>query len=77
MELLLKKKQNQTEARNLIPQLLWHIEECRRSPLIRFQELARTLKRWLEPVARMWRFTKNVVLPKKQDKIYAAVRRRC
>jgi len=59
MELLLKKKQNQTEARNLIPQLLWHIEECRRSPLIRFQELARTLKRWLEPVARMWRFTKN------------------
>jgi transposase len=58
-ELLLKKHQNQAEAKQLIPQLLWHIEECRRSPLPRFQELARTLKRWLEPIARMWRFTKN------------------
>lgn len=59
VELLLKKKQNQREAKALIPQLLWHIEECRRSPLPRFQELARTLKRWLEPIARMWRFSKN------------------
>ena len=59
VELLLHKKQNQREARQLIPQLLWHIEECRKSPLPRFQELARTLKRWLEPIARMWRFTKN------------------
>jgi transposase len=59
MELLLKKHQNQSEARNLIPQLLWHLEECRKSPLPRFQELARTLRRWLEPIARMWRFTKS------------------
>lgn len=59
VELLLKKRKNQREARDLIPQLLWHIEECRQSPLPRFQELARTLKRWLEPIARMWRFTKN------------------
>lgn len=59
VELLLKKHQNQREAKDLIPQLLWHIEECRKSPLPRFQELARTLKRWLEPIARMWRFTKN------------------
>jgi transposase len=59
MELLLKKRQKRIEAKQLIPQLLWHIEECRRSPLPRFQELARTLKRWLEPIARMWRFTKN------------------
>lgn len=59
VELLLKKHQNQKQARDLIPQLLWHIEECRKSPLPRFQELARTLKHWLEPIARMWRFTKN------------------
>lgn len=59
VELLLKKHQNQQQARDLIPQLLWHIEECRKSPLLRFQELARTLKRWLEPIACMWRFTKN------------------
>jgi transposase len=59
IELLLKKKQNKREAKSLIPQLLWHIEECRKSPLPRFQELARTLRRWLEPIARMWRFTKN------------------
>ena len=59
VELLLKKRQNQLEAKALIPQLLWHIEECRKSPLLRFQELARTLRRWLEPIARMWRFTKN------------------
>lgn len=59
VELLLKKHQTQREAQNLIPQLLWYIEECRQSPLPRFQELARTLKRWLEPIARMWRFTKT------------------
>jgi transposase len=59
VELLLKKHQKRSETKGLIPQLLWHIEECRKSPLPRFQELARTLKRWLEPIARMWRFTKN------------------
>lgn len=59
LELLLKKRQKRIEAKALIPQLLWYIEECRKSPLPRFQELSRTLKRWLEPIARMWRFTKN------------------
>lgn len=59
IELLLKKHQKRVEAKDLIPQLLWHIEECRKSPLPRFQELAKTLNRWLEPIARMWRFTKN------------------
>lgn len=59
VELLLKKHQNQRDAKQLIPQLLWHIEECRKSPFVRFQELGRTLKHWLEPIARMWRFTKN------------------
>lgn len=59
MELLLKKHQKRSEAKQLIPQLLWHLEECRQSPLPRFQELAKTLRRWLEPIARMWRFTKS------------------
>ena len=59
LELLLKKHQKRVEAKQLIPQLLWHIEECRRSPLPRFRELAGTLKRWLEPIACMWRFTKS------------------
>lgn len=59
VELLLKKHQKREEAKRLIPQLLWHIEECRKSPLPRFRDLARTLQSWLEPIARMWRFTKN------------------
>ena len=57
--LLVQKRQNKHQAKVLIPQLLWYIEECKKSPLVHFQELARTLKRWLEPIARMWRFTKN------------------
>lgn len=58
-ELLIQKGKNKWQAKALIPQLLWHMEECKNSPLPRFQELSRTLKRWLEPIARMWRFTKN------------------
>jgi transposase len=59
MELLLKKNQSRESARRLIPQLLWHIEECGRSPLVRFQELGKTLKSWLEPIGCMWRFSKS------------------
>lgn len=59
MELLVMKTKKKQEVKKLIPQMLWYVEECRRSPLLRFQELARTLKRWLEPIVRMWRFTKN------------------
>ncbi len=59
VELLLQKERNRYAARALIPQLLWHIEECRKSPLPRFRELARTLRSWLEPIARMWRFSKT------------------
>lgn len=59
LELLLKKHQKRKEARDLIPQLLWYIEECRKSGLARFEDLSRTLKRWLEPIACMWRFTKS------------------
>jgi transposase len=59
MDLLLKKGQSRESTKRLIPQLLWHIEECRRSPLGRFQELGKTLRSWLEPIACMWRFSKS------------------
>lgn len=58
-ELLLKKHQNKFQVKDLIPQLMWHIEQCKQSPFRAFNELAKTLKRWLEPIACMWRFTKN------------------
>lgn len=59
MQLLLKKHQKRTEAKNLIPQLLWHMNECLQSPWEPLQAFGKTLKSWLEPIVRMWRFTKN------------------
>ncbi len=59
MQLLLKKHQKRVEAKDLIPQLLWHMNECLQSPWEAMQTFGRTLKSWLEPIVRMWRFTKN------------------
>lgn len=59
VELLLKKQQSKDSVRDLIPQLLWHLEECLKSPWETLQTLGRTLKSWVEPIARMWRFTKT------------------
>ena len=59
MLLLLKKKQKRVEAKDLIPQLLWHLNECLESPWEALQTFGKTLKSWLEPIVRMWRFTKN------------------
>jgi transposase len=59
MQLLLKKKQNQRDAKDLIPQLLWHMNECLESPWESIKTFGRTLQSWLEPIVRMWRFTKN------------------
>lgn len=59
VELLLKKQLSKHSVRSLIPQLLWHIEECLNSPWQTLQALGRTLKSWLEPIGRMWRFTKT------------------
>ncbi len=59
MQLLLKKRQNQREAKQLIPQLLWHLNELLESPWESMKAFGRTLKSWLEPIVRMWRFTKN------------------
>ena len=59
MQLLLLKRQKRTEAKHLIPQLLWHMTECLQSPWFPIQTFGHTLKSWIEPIVRMWRFTKN------------------
>ena len=59
MQLLLKKHQKRTEAKDLIPQLLWHMNELLQSPWEPLKTFGNTLKSWLEPIVRMWRFTKN------------------
>jgi transposase len=59
MQLLLKKHQKRTEAKDLIPQLLWHMNEMLQSPWEPLKTFGQTLKSWLEPIVRMWRFTKN------------------
>ena len=59
MQLLLKKHQKRAEAKRLIPQLLWHLNELLESPWEPLQTFGQTLKSWIEPIVRMWRFTKN------------------
>lgn len=59
MQLLLKKNQKRSEAKNLIPQLLWHLQELLESPWNPLQTFGKTLKSWIEPIVRMWRFSKN------------------
>lgn len=58
-ELLLRKRQNKKQVKDLIPQFLWHMEQCLKSPIEAFRDLGKTLRRWQEPIVRMWRFTKN------------------
>lgn len=59
MQLLLKKNQTRREARGLVPQLLWHMNELLESPWESLKTFGQTLESWLEPVVRMWRFTKT------------------
>ena len=59
MQLLLKKRQKRSEAKALIPQLLWHMDECLESPWLPLKAFGQTLQSWIEPIVRMWRFTKN------------------
>ncbi len=59
MQLLLKKHQKRVEAKDLIPQLLWHMNELLESPWAPLKTFGETLKSWIEPIVRMWRFTKN------------------
>lgn len=58
-QLLLKKRLRKNEAKQLIPQLLWHVHECIQSPWEGLQTLGKTLQSWIEPIVRMWRFSKS------------------
>jgi transposase len=57
--ILLKKNLKRNEARDLIPQFLWHMNELLQSPLLHMKALGATLKSWAEPIVRMWRFSKS------------------
>jgi transposase len=59
VQLLLSKHITAKKANSLISQFLWYIKECSQSPIQAFQELAKTLKHWQEPIVRMWRFSKS------------------
>jgi transposase len=54
--LLLLKCLNQKKAKRMLPQLLGLIEQFKQSPL---KALGKTLESWLEPIVRMWRFSKS------------------
>lgn len=57
--ILLKKHLNHRDVKDLIPQFLWHLNECLQSPWESLQTFGKTLRSWMEPIVRMWRFTKT------------------
>lgn len=57
--LLNLKHQSARQCRDLSRRLLEFIERLSKSAFESMETLARTLRSWLEPIARMWRFTKN------------------
>lgn len=56
MEFLLLKAQKAKRVKKLLPEFLALIEQFSNSPA---KTLAQTLQSWLEPIVRMWRFTKS------------------
>lgn len=60
IELVCFKHQTAKQCRQfLIPRLLKTIGRLKSCPIDEVQTLAKTLSSWLEPIARMWRFTKT------------------
>ena len=53
---LVMKSLNRKRAQKMLPQFLSLIEQFGQSPA---RALAQTLRLWLEPIVRMWRFTKS------------------
>lgn len=53
------KHQTKRQCHKLIPELLSFIEELKESAFAPLMTLANTLSSWKEPLAAMWRFTKN------------------
>ena len=54
--MLLMKNIRAKQAKEIIPQLLELLEQFANSPV---KTLANTIKSWLEPIVRMWRFSKS------------------
>lgn len=50
---------NNSRAKQLIPELLARIAEMKNTPFLQMQILRETIERWIEPIVRMWRFTKT------------------
>ena len=57
--LLNLKHQTARQCRALTGQLLGFIQRLKTSGFESMETLAQTLRSWMEPIARMWRFTKN------------------
>ena len=58
-DLLRQRHQKKSECRPLAEQLLYTIEQLRKSGFAPLATLAHTLRSWSEEIACMWRFTKN------------------
>jgi len=58
-QLMNRKNCTRKQCRKPAHQLLWHINQLKRSGLAALQRLAQTLQSWAEPIACMWRFSKN------------------
>jgi transposase len=59
LRILRLKGLNQKDCRRAIPELLWIVEELRKTPLRHLQTLGETLNSWIEEIARMLRFSKT------------------
>jgi transposase len=57
--LLCRKTGSRKDCRNNAKELLQHIRELRQLQLPDLITLAKTLNQWIDPIACMWRFTKN------------------
>jgi transposase len=57
--LLLKKHRTRRQCEQLIPRLLWAIDQLRQARLPQLVALGETLASWQEEIATMWRFTRN------------------
>ena len=58
-KLMKHKRQNKTQCKRHAKALLEHIHRLKYSGLRPLQTLANSLKQWIEPIALMWRFSKN------------------
>ena len=54
-----QKNRTKKQCPRLIQKLLRHIRELKYSSFKPLETLAQTLSNWMEPIACMWRFTKN------------------